>query len=82
MIKLPAGLVLYSAQHTFATDVLDKTGNLALVQKLLGHESIATTQRYVHSELKGVAALVNERNSKNVNENLRHSLRRSGEQIQ
>jgi site-specific recombinase XerD len=36
-------LVLYSAGHTFATDMLDKTGNLSLVQKMLGHESITTT---------------------------------------
>jgi integrase len=45
-LALPKDLVLYPARHTFATDMLDKTGNLALVQKMLGHESILTTQRY------------------------------------
>jgi site-specific recombinase XerD len=75
---LPKDLVLYSARHTFATDMLDRTGNLALVQKMLGHESILTTQRYLHPELKDVAQLVNQRNADNADENLRHSLRHSG----
>lgn len=74
--------VLYSARHTFATDLLDRTGNLALVQKMLGHESITTTQRYLHPELKDVAQLINERNRKNANDNLRHSLGHSRDQIQ
>ena len=62
-LALPKDLVLYSARHTFATDMLEATGNLALVQKMMGHESIMTTQRYLHPELKDVAQLVNERNA-------------------
>lgn len=62
-MNLPKDLVLYSARHTFATDMLDRTGNLALVQKMMGHESILTTQRYLHPALKDVAQLVNERNA-------------------
>jgi site-specific recombinase XerD len=58
---LPKDIVLYSARHSFATDMLDKTGNLVLVQRLLGHESVTTTQKYLHPELKGVAEMVNER---------------------
>jgi len=84
-LGLPEDLVLYTARHTFATDMLDKTGNLALVQKILGHESITTTQRYLHPQLKGIAELVNERNAENAEraeETLRHSLRHSGDQIQ
>lgn len=72
-LALPKDLVLYSARHTFATDMLDRTGNLALVQKMLGHESILTTQRYLHPALKDVAQLVNQRNTDNANEVLRHS---------
>lgn len=81
-LALPKDLVLYSARHTFATDMLDRTGNLALVQKMLGHESILTTQRYLHPELKDVAQLVNQRNADNADENLRHSLRHSGQKTQ
>jgi integrase len=72
-LSLPKDLVLYSARHTFAADMHDKTGNLSLVQKMLGHESITTTQRYLHPELKDVAELVNQRNAENAEENLRHS---------
>jgi integrase len=82
VLSLPADLVLYSARHTFATDMLDRSGNLALVQKMLGHESITTTQRYLHPELKNVAELVDQRNAANADENLRHSLRHSGELTQ
>jgi len=34
-------------RHTYATEALRTTGNLALVQKLLGHQSPATTSRYL-----------------------------------
>jgi site-specific recombinase XerD len=72
-LGLPEDLVWYSARHTFATDLLDKTGNCALVQKILGHESIATTQRYLHPASKKIAKLVNERNIEHADEALRHS---------
>lgn len=38
----------HSLRHTFATDVLNETGNLELVRRLLGHTDISTTQRYLH----------------------------------
>jgi site-specific recombinase XerD len=74
---LPDDIVLYSARHSFATDMLDRTGNIVLVQKMLAHESVTTTQRYLHPELKDMAQLVNQRNA-DADENLRHS----GERIQ
>ena len=70
-----------SARHSFATDMPDRTGNLALVQRIMGHESIMTTQRYPHPELKGVAEVVDQRNVENADENLRHSLRHSRGQV-
>jgi site-specific recombinase XerD len=39
---------VYSARHSFATDLLDRTGNLKLVMDVLGHESVTTTQKYPH----------------------------------
>lgn len=35
-------------RHHAATDLLRSTGNVKLVQKLLGHESIISTARYAH----------------------------------
>lgn len=58
-------VALYSARHTFATNLSPETGDLALVQRVMGHESITTTQRYLHPEIGGVAKLVNDRNARN-----------------
>ena len=38
----------HDLRHTMATNLLRATGNIYLVQKALGHSSIATTQRYAH----------------------------------
>lgn len=40
--------VLHMLRHTTATRMLKTTGNLAVVQKMLGHAKIATTLRYAH----------------------------------
>ena len=61
--KIPKGVVLYSARHSFATDMLDRTGNIVLVSKLFGHRSVTTTQRYLHPAMKGLADLVKEPNA-------------------
>lgn len=61
--KLPSCMVLYNARHSFATDLLDRTGNLMLVKDVLGHESVATTQKYLHPSMKNLAEIVNQRNA-------------------
>ena len=55
LVGIPKDLVLYSARHTFGTDLLERTGNIKLVQEALGHESVTTTQRYVHPDKSEMA---------------------------
>jgi site-specific recombinase XerD len=37
----------HSLRHKFATDILDRGGNVRAVQQLLGHESLGTTEAYL-----------------------------------
>lgn len=39
---------MHDARHCYATNLLQKTGNLKLVQTELGHSRIETTARYAH----------------------------------
>jgi site-specific recombinase XerD len=38
----------HTLRHTFATNLLRKTGNIRLVQKALGHARLSTTMIYTH----------------------------------
>lgn len=43
-----ADFVLHTLRHTTATRMLQRTGNIAIVQRMLGHAKIQTTMRYAH----------------------------------
>src|SRR5262249_18491987 len=67
-------IVLYSARHTFATQALASTGNLAAVMKALGHSNAQTAMIYQHPGIESIRLAIDE---KNESEMQRHNSRHS-----
>jgi integrase len=49
-LKMKTTVTLRDFRHMFATDALERTGDLAAVSKALGHASVATTALYLHAD--------------------------------
>jgi integrase len=52
-------LVLYCGRHDYGTRVLQKTGNLAVVMRVMGHSDPKIAMRYQHPELDQVQRALN-----------------------
>lgn len=49
----------HALRHTFATAMITNGADVRLVQEMLGHSSISTTQRYTHVSTKQIIAMYN-----------------------
>jgi len=52
---LPRWVTPHVLRHSFATDFLNRGGNIRTLQLILGHSSLATTEKYLHITDKDVA---------------------------